>query len=425
MTAFERLAVYRRLVESNKACVPPFSFGECKDGRVRDEVFEGWKHAREATRLRGGRSIYVHVPFCRERRCSFCMYSSSVDYNEIDLKRYRDRILREFGTWQEMFSEPIRNFYVGGGTPSVYSASQLAVLLSPFSRLEVEPLGERTCEMSPSTATTDHIAAIAKCGFNRISLGVQSFDPKVTRAVNREFSEKAHVRQLCEYARELSFVDVNLDFMLGLPFVAEDNLRDAVQAVRECGALSASFYYWRQATVPRRRLEWELAIVCDEMDKCGWEFVSGAQNTEHHLFFSPERRKDTFRFVTSSNCIDNEQVIGLGTHAHGFRPSISYSCDSENTYKMWCMSQEMQLKMAAANILYHHDNVIDKRSFASAFGLEFSDLFRDEISALHGMNMVEEDETEFRLVCKDNIESIAAQKFFWDASYLKRQYGVG
>jgi len=52
-------------------------------------------------------------------------------------------------------------------------------------------------------------------------------------------------------------------------------------------------------------------------------------------------------------------------------------------------------------------------------------LFRDEISALHGMNMVEEDETEFRLVCKDNIESIAAQKFFWDASYLKRQYGVG
>ena len=81
--------------------------------------------------------------------------------------------------------------------------------------------------------------------------------------------------------------------------------------------------------------------------------------------------------------------------------------------------------MAAANILYHHGNVIDKRSFASAFGLEFSDLFRDEISALHGMNMAEEDETEFRLVCKDNIESIAAQKFFWDASYLKRQYGVG
>ena len=83
------------------------------------------------------------------------------------------------------------------------------------------------------------------------------------------------------------------------------------------------------------------------------------------------------------------------------------------------------MKMAVANILYHHDNVIDKRSFANTFGLEFSDLFRDEISALQEMNMVEEDESEFRLVCKDNLESIAAQKFFWDASYLKRQYGVG
>ena len=425
MTAFEKLKAYRRLVESNRACVPPFSFGECKDGCGRDEVFKAWKHSRDATRLRGGVSIYVHVPFCRERRCSFCMYQSSTDYNEVDLNRYRDHIFREFDWWQEMLSGPIRNFYVGGGTPSVYSASQLAVLLSPFLRLEVEPLGERTCEMSPSTATTDHIAAIAKCGFNRISLGVQSFDPQVVKAVNREPSGKAHVRQLCEYARELSFLDVNLDFMLGLPLVTEDSLRDAVRAVRDSGALSASFYYWRQAKVSRHRLEWELEVVCDEMDRCGWEFVNGTQNTEHHLFFSPERVRDTLRLVTSSNCIDDEQVIGLGTYAHGFRPSVSYSCDSVNSYRMWRMPQEMQLKMAAANILYYHDNVVDKRGFANAFGMEFPDCFSSEIAALQDLNMVEETESEFRLICKDNLDSISVQKFFWDASYLKRQYGVG
>ena len=424
MTASERLTAYRRLAESNRAYVPPFSFGECRNGCARDEVLEGWGKARDATRLKGGVSIYVHVPFCRKRRCSFCMYSSSTKYDETDLARYSDFVSREFDAWRKMLLPPIRNFYVGGGTPSVYSARQLSALLSPFRRFDVEPLGERTCEMSPSTATEDHVAAIASCGFNGLSLGVQSFDTQVLKAVNRECSDKSHVAQLCTCARRLSFVDVNLDFMLGLPGTGELNLREAVDASRECGALSASFYYWRQTKVSRARLEWEFKVVCDEMNKCGWELVNGTLNTEHHLFFSPERRRDTLRFVTSSNCIDNEQVVGLGTHAHGFRPSLSYSCDPGNTYRVWSMSRDLQLKMAAANVLYYHNNVVDKQSFAHSFGVAFSDVFHDEISALRELNLIEESASEFRLVGRDDVDMVAAQKFFWDPFYLKRHYGV-
>ena len=425
MTASERFAAYRRLAESNKAYVPPFSFGECRMGCSRDMLLECWQQASDATKLNGGMSIYVHVPFCSERRCSFCMYSSSTAYDNAVLEQYRDYISNEFNSWKMMFSPPIRNFYVGGGTPSVYSASQLLDLLSPFKQFEVDPHGERTCEMSPTTATESHIMAIAKCGFNRISLGIQSFDPHVIRAVNRKYSDRLHVTRLCSCARQLSFVDINLDFMLGLPNINEDNLREAVVVARECGALSASFYYWRQTNVSRERLEWEFMVVCDEMNKCGWKLVSGTKDTEHHLFFSPKRRMDTLRFVTSSNCVDNERVIGLGMYAHGFRPSVSYSCDAEDSYRIWCMSQDLQLKMAAANILYHHNNVVDKQKFANSFGITFSDCFRDELSILRELKMIEESEAEFRLVGRDNVDMIAAQKFFWDEYYLKRYYGVG
>ena len=89
------------------------------------------------------------------------------------------------------------------------------------------------------------------------------------------------------------------------------------------------------------------------------------------------------------------------------------------------MSRDRQLKIAAANILYYHNNAVDKRYFAHAFGVEFCDVFCDEIAALRELNLIEESEAEFRLVGRDDADIVAAQKFFWDTSYLKRHYGIG
>ena len=89
------------------------------------------------------------------------------------------------------------------------------------------------------------------------------------------------------------------------------------------------------------------------------------------------------------------------------------------------MPQNVQLNMAAANILYHHNNVVDKERFAHLFGVSFSDVFRKEITALRELNLIEETETEFKLVGDSDMDMVAAQKFFWDARYLKRHYGIG
>ena len=424
MTAVERLSFFGRITSEQGARVPPCSFGAQQCSCSRDELHGMWRASDDATCFEPHASFYTHVPFCHKRRCTFCMYASSTDYTTSDLSDYRRYVARDLAAWSPLVDRArIRNLYVGGGTPSVYSPEDLGDMLSRFRDFEYEPLGERTCEMSPTTATEEHVRAVAGCGINRLSLGIQSFDPSVAAAINRDAADADHVRRLCACARECSFVDVNLDLMLGIPGISEANLRDSVRLVQKVGALSASVYYWRQTDVPRARLKWEYDIVCEEMRDGGWSLESGSAETEYHLFFSPERRRDTLRYVTSGNCIDNMRVVGLGIHAHGFRPALSYTCSGENLYQVWCMDRSAQQRMAAANMLYHNDGVLDKRLFRKAFGEDASSCFASEIEELRCLGAILETDGELKLVGRDEREMLSLQKFFWDIEYLLRRYG--
>ena len=355
------------------------------------------------------------------------MYQSSTDYSGADLKRYAAAV----GEMAERFSlfggEAITNFYVGGGTPTVYSPADLQTLLAPFSRLQYESSGERTCEMSPTTAVVEHVDVLAQADLNRISIGVQSFEKAVLDAVNREYADPQRVGCLARRARELGLVDVNVDLMFGLPGATAESVSRSAVLASETGALSISIYNFR-----RRRGELDLdEEVRAEMvrqfhaaraalEKRGWECHAGDDTTEYHLFYSPERRRDTVRYRTSPNGVENYSVVGLGAHANGFDPALAYACASDGksfsegapVYRCWTSSEDKQIRLGVINLLYANGNVVDKAYFRQAYGLDFNAYFKSEIEELLAVRKAEDDEARLKLLPESCFDGTVLQRFF-------------
>lgn len=423
MSYIERYGFYRGIVERHGVYTPPFSFDECETIGSLDDVIARWRGTETVVRCEPETSIYLHVPFCSRRRCSFCMYKSTVEYSEEDLSTYSEFVSDEFAAWRNQLPRHLANLYVGGGTPSVYSPKGLQKLLEPYTHLSFDGRAEKTCEMSPSTATCDHIRAIVDCGLNRLSMGVQSFDERVLGLANRDWVPPEKIAGLCGFGRRLELVDVNLDLMLGLPGVNEVNIRDGVDRICGSGALSSSVYYWRQTGIVRDLLVRQLEWTRSEFEKHGWRLVSGSAASEHHLFQSPERRRETRRYRTGQNGIDNDHVVGVGLCANGFRPGFSYVCDAPDSFRIWVSGEANQYRMAAAHMLYDLDGRLDGIRFRSAFGLDLADVFQREISLLKKEGALVDDGTSYVVEGNGVEDRMAKQLFFWDQAYLERVFG--
>ncbi len=134
--------------------------------------------------LRPFTSLYVHVPFC-EAKCDYCAFYSVADASPALRKAYVDGIDREL---RAAFPRcgPMQSVYVGGGTPSALPAGELDALLGLVrGRLELAEGAEFTVECNPNSLTADRIDVLARRGVNRLSLGVQSFSPRLRRAIGR------------------------------------------------------------------------------------------------------------------------------------------------------------------------------------------------------------------------------------------------
>lgn len=162
--------------------------------------------------------VYVHVPFCEER-CLFCGCNVVVTRDRERSERYVDLLEREISAVADsgVGGSPVTQYHWGGGTPTYLSPGAMERLHAAFSRsFRLEPGAEAAVEVDPRVTTEEQLALLASMGFNRISLGVQDFDPVVQKAVKRVQSVE-QTRHVIEAARGLGFQSVNVDLIYGLP----------------------------------------------------------------------------------------------------------------------------------------------------------------------------------------------------------------
>jgi oxygen-independent coproporphyrinogen-3 oxidase len=174
-------------------------------------------------------SLYLHVPFC-ESQCTFCGCNNVISRNHDREPGYVAQVLKEWALYRAaaplLAAQPLRHLHVGGGSPTYLAPENFRRLLTPILRAvhKDEKEFEGAIEVDPRTTTPEKLALYRELGFNRVSIGIQDFDPEVQRLVNRvqslELTSTIH-----RLSRELGFVGVNFDLIYGLPQQTVESFR--------------------------------------------------------------------------------------------------------------------------------------------------------------------------------------------------------
>lgn len=177
-------------------------------------------------------SLYFHLPFC-DTLCYFCGCNMIVTSNRERIKRYIDYLKCEIDLLRRHIASErkIVQLHWGGGTPTHLNPDEIVDLSSYINAgFDLHADVEAGCEIDPRELTKDHLIALRKGGFNRISMGVQDFNEKVQKAVNRIQPEDL-TRKVIDWVRALGFDSINLDLMYGLPFQSAKTFEKTVDTI--------------------------------------------------------------------------------------------------------------------------------------------------------------------------------------------------
>ena len=180
-----------------------------------------------------GIGLYVHLPFCRSL-CTYCGCNTRITRTHAVVSPYVEALLAEYRMYRERLGAPrplLGELHLGGGTPTFLDCAELEQLLEGLlGSSTVADGAELSVEVDPRVTSAEQLALLARHGFRRISLGVQDFDPRVQRAVNRTQSEQ-QVRIVSDHARAVGFESVNFDLIYGLPLQTQASISQTMDAV--------------------------------------------------------------------------------------------------------------------------------------------------------------------------------------------------
>lgn len=181
-------------------------------------------------------SLYFHLPFC-DTICYYCACNKIVTKNRARAEPYLERLHKEIALQGRLFNEgrTVKQLHWGGGTPTFINLKQMRELMQVTSthfNLLSDDSGEYSIEIDPREANSETISVLRELGFNRLSLGVQDFNPKVQKSVNRvqSFEETAEV---INAAKEYNFHSVSIDLIYGLPLQDESSFNETLKTVLE------------------------------------------------------------------------------------------------------------------------------------------------------------------------------------------------
>ena len=262
-------------------------------------------------------SLYIHMPWCI-KKCPYCDFNSHKLGQSLPEEEYIDALIRDFALDAPYASgRQIESIFIGGGTPSLFSADALARLLSHLNEIVAfAPDCEVTMEANPGAVELGDLSGYMRAGINRLSFGVQSFDPRHLTTLGRIHSSD-EARQAILNAQLAGFESINIDLMFGLPGQGGRSALDDLSKAIELGPKHIS---WYELTIERNtefyrrppRLPQE-DVVCDM-----WE--SGVAHLEQAGFKQYEvsaYSKDGFQCKHNLNYWLFGDYIGIGAGAHG------------------------------------------------------------------------------------------------------------
>lgn len=192
--------------------------------------------AQRSNESERGLSLYFHIPFC-DTVCFFCACNKVWTRDRSKAAPYLQRLFKEIEMQSKLFdsNRKVEQLHWGGGTPTFINNDEMKQLMDKTRQhfnLYDDDSGEYSIEIDPREANRESVKLLRELGFNRMSLGVQDFDPAVQKAVNR-IQSQAETFEVLEGAREAGFMSVNIDLIYGLPLQTEQGFIKTLDRVLE------------------------------------------------------------------------------------------------------------------------------------------------------------------------------------------------
>jgi len=355
-------------------------------------------------------SLYLHLPFC-EKLCFFCGCTVVITgKNHRTEDGYLALLEKEIAWLAERVdrSRPVIQLHYGGGTPTYFDPERLDRLAETLrSAFPFAPDAELGVEIDPRVTTSAHLEVLRKGGFNRLSMGVQDFDPAVQEAVNRVQPYEA-TRDLVETARSLGFRSVNMDLIFGLPLQTPESFGRTIDRILSIGPDRLAVYSYahvpwmkkhqrvNEPKLPSEREKFEIfRTALSRFTDSGYEYIGMDHFARPDDELARARRDRTlwrnFQGYTTKAGTD---LFGLGMSSIGGiadafvqneRELPAYQAAMERggpaTMRGFRLSADDRLRRAVIQTLLCH-GVIVKSEIEEQFGIPFDETFAGALAKL-------------------------------------------
>ena len=349
-------------------------------------------------------SAYIHIPFC-EHICYYC------DFNKVFLEgqpvdEYIEALLKEARlALRQKSVEKMETLYVGGGTPTSLTASQLERLLSGLREILPYNNGEFTVEANPGDLTADKLDVMKNHGVNRLSMGVQTFDDRLLKKIGRKHTAQ-DVYDTIQLLEEKDFSNVTIDLIYALPGQSLESFRDTVtralaldlphyalySLILENQTMFMNWVRRGKMHLPEQELEAQMyAETIDAMEK------AGRKQYEISNFAKPG-------FESQHNLVywNNQNYFGLGAGASGYLGNRRYKNRGPIQHYLKSLKND-QLPVLEEEILTQKAQIeeemflglrkilgVDKTVFENRFGFSMMDVYGDVIEKLKQQKLITE-----------------------------------
>jgi oxygen-independent coproporphyrinogen-3 oxidase len=324
---------------------------------------------------KGELSLYIHLPYC-ENLCTFCACNKRITKNHSVEDRYIAAVLSEWKMYRQMMTtQPIiREIHLGGGTPTFFSPANLQKLIEGITKDAIVPDDhEFSVEVHPNYTRQEHLIALSKVGFKRISLGVQDFDPEVQYIINRIQSfEKT--KEVVDWARALDYDSINIDLVYGLPRQTVNHVEFTISKIKELMPDRIAFYSyahvpWKskgqrrytEADLPKAEEKWAMYSKGREhLHEAGFAAIGmdhfALPNDKLWKSFHEGRMHRNFMGYTTTQ---NKLIIGLGASSI----SDSWNAFMQNEKEVESYEERIEkgeLPLTVGHLLNDEDTMLRK-----------------------------------------------------------------
>ena len=278
--------------------------------------------------------IYIHIPFCKQR-CLYCAFYSSTLHSK--QQEYCDALCREIIMRRNYIIGIIDTVYFGGGTPSTLTREQLQKILGTIKEnYRLSPSAEITIEANPDDLTPEYLATLRSLSFNRLSMGIQSFDNAQLKAIGRRHTAE-RARQAVKDARTAGFENISIDLMFALPSSTSAQWQESIKQAIELRPTHISAYnltYEEETPLYRALQQGKIEAVDEEENLKQFEILieqlaaAGYRHYEISNFALPG-----YESRHNSSYWHDIPYLGCGAAAHSYNgESRSWNISDIKTY---------------------------------------------------------------------------------------------